>query len=213
MHRVLRAATHPALPVAGPDQSGATAGTRATAGAAALFERVREDRSRAILDLGPAAGSSLRVYGRFARWVRFADALAEATSPQIWRPMLEALPPNPERPYDVVVAWDILDRLPPKARPALVERLTALSGPEARLFVVTASPDHPPLELLHFALETVDRMRYEHTGLPHPRHPPLLPAEVNRLLMPFEVTRAFSTQVGLREYVAVRRGDGAVGSA
>lgn len=188
-----------------PDPSVGGPAERVAPGVAAFFEAVGEDRSHSVLDLGPAAGSSLRVYGRFARWIRFADVLSAAVAPAGWPEVLRALPPNPERPYDLVIAWDVLDRLSPGDRPRLVERLAELSAPAARLLVVSASPDLFPVALLRFTLAEVDRMGYEAAGEPRPVHPPVSPAEMKRLLAPFEVHRAFSAQVGLREYVAVRK--------
>ena len=47
-------------------------------------------------------------------------------------------------------------------------------------------------------------MRYEPAGAPRPARSPLLPAEVERLLAPFHVVRAFTLKGGLREYLGVR---------
>lgn len=170
----------------------------------ATFFDLSEDRSRALLDLGGAAGSSMHVYGRFARWIRFGDILSAATSPEEWAEAQSSLPPNPERPYDLIVAWDILDRLPPESRAALVKRLVEISAPGAKLYVVSASLDVAQTGLLSCTVEEIDRVRYEQTGERRPSHPPILPAEVQRIVEPFQVVRSFSSRVGLREYVAAR---------
>ena len=73
------------------------------------------------------------------------------------------------------------------------------------LYVVVEGSGDGPSSPLRFSLVDVDRMRYEPgTASPSP-WPPLLPAEVDRLLAPFQVVRAFTSKVGLREYVAMRR--------
>lgn len=210
MHWVRRIGRHPPPAAPTPDPAVPEPAERITPGLAAVFERVSEDRSHAVLDLGSADGSSLRVYSRFARWVRFADVLDSASSPAGRAAALSSLPPNPERPYDLVFAWDILDRLPPQDRPGLVARLAELSAPGARLFIVVESSDLRPTDLLRFTLAGIDRVRYESTGEPRPVHAPVLPADVKRLIEPFQVHRAFSTRVGLREYVAVLRANGVV---
>ena len=178
---------------------------RAAPGIAALFERVSDDRSHAVLDLGPASEASLRLYSRYARWVRFADlstgeAAAEGIEASFW-----ALPPNPERPYDLIFGWDVLDRIRPEDRSRLIRRLTEIAAPDARLYVIVDSSAKPVSHPLRFSLLATDRMRYEVIGPAKPSWQPILPAEVEKLLAPFQVERAFTSQLGLREYVAVRR--------
>jgi hypothetical protein len=177
-------------------------------GVAALLKGVSEDRSHAVIDLGPASGQSLSVYGRYARWVRFADLLGEA-----WQPrdqgsvadLLKTIGPHPERPYDIVFAWDILDRLFASDRPRLVEWLADVAAPDVRLHVLVRASEAAPMQPLRFTLLDVDRIRFEPTS--PARLPPsrLLPADVTRLLAPLQVAHAFSLKTGFREYVAVRR--------
>lgn len=177
----------------------------AAPGAAALFDGVSDDGSHVVLDLGLAAPSHLRVYGRYARRMRFADLLSAASSSE-WTDALESLPPERERPYDLVLAWDILDRLPPEGRGRLVEKLTELTAPDARLHVVVEASEEPMTHPFHFTLLEENRMRYEPSGPARPPRPRIQPAEVERLLTPFQVVRAFTLKAGLREYVAVRPG-------
>jgi hypothetical protein len=179
---------------------------RVTPGLAAFFDGVAEDRSHAVLDLGPASESSLRVYGRFARWVRFADLLSATTSDAEWASALAAVPDHPERPYDLVFAWNVLDRLDPHERPGLIARLAEITAPDARLYVVVESGGDSPRYPLRFALLDADRLCYEPSGRPVLTRAPLLPAELERLIAPFKVARGFTSQTGIREYVAVRRG-------
>lgn len=178
---------------------------RASPGIAALLDGLSEDRSHAVLDLGPAADSSLRVYSRFARRIRFADLFDAAQSHDLWVDALNALPEQPERPYDLVFIWNLLDHVSPEERPRLVARLAALTAEDARLYVVVEGSGDGPSSPLRFSLVDVDRMRYEPGTAAPPPWPPLLPAEVDRLLAPFQVVRAFTSKVGLREYVAMRR--------
>jgi trans-aconitate methyltransferase len=192
----------PAPAAAAPSSSNQGAVERASPGVAALFEMVSEGHSHAVLDLGPGSGSSLQVYTRFARWVRFADLIGLAAYPDLWAEALRALPPNPDRPYDIVFAWDILHRIPPAERPRLVQRLVQVTAPGASLLAV--EPTDASTGVMSFALAGDDRMRYENAGAERSFHPPLLPAEVGRLLAPFEVLRAFTSQLGFREYLAVR---------
>lgn len=181
---------------------------RSSPGLAAFFDGVAEDRSHAVLDLGSASDSSLRLFSRFARWVRFADLGTQPTDPGAWPGTLAAIPPNSKRPYDLVFAWDIFDRLEPGQRPDLVQHLVEITDPAARLFLTVTSAGRGPIQPMRFAVLDTDRMRFQAIGNPAPVIAPLLPGEVERMLAPFHVVRAFTSRVGLREYVAVRRKGG-----
>jgi hypothetical protein len=178
---------------------------RGSPGLAAFFDKVGEDRTHAVLDLGAASETSLHVYGRYARWVRFAGLLSPSSLTENWMGAAESIPPNPDRPYDLLVVWDILDRLLPEERPALVKRLAEVSAPDARLFMIVGSSDGRARPLRQFSLVTPGTMRYAETSVIHSVESPLLPADVQRVLVPFEVSRAFSSDIGIREYVAIRR--------
>lgn len=203
LHRFGRSQPTEATP---PEPEVSEAVERTTPGVASLLEGVSEDRSHAVLDLGPAADSSLRVYSRFARWVRFADLTAPAASREELAAAVNALPAQPARPYDLLFAWDVLDWVDPKQRPHLVERMAELTSSDARLYLVINEAGAAVRRPLRFALLDTDRMRFEPTGSPRPAMPPLLPRQVDRLLAPFRVVHAFTSNAGLREYVAVRRG-------
>jgi hypothetical protein len=176
----------------------------ATPGVAALLEGVREDGTRSVLDLGPADPESFRVYSRFGRRVRFADLFGVGEA-EGWVPALEALPPQPEQPYDLILGWDILDRLPPALRPRFIERLVGVSAPGAGLHLIVRASEQSEVPALHFSLHDVDRMSYEPSGGSMPARAPILPAELERLISPFEVVRAFTLKGGLRECAARKR--------
>jgi hypothetical protein len=157
-----------------------------------------------VLDLGQASDSSLKLYSRFARKVRFADLLAAATEGG-WAKALNDLPAPDERLYDLVLAWDIMDRISPEERRRLMTRLTELCASGARLFLGVDASGSPMSQPLRYSLLDVDRLRCEPTGPARPAKPSLLPAQVEKVLEPFQVMRAFTLKGGLREYVAIRR--------
>lgn len=190
---------------AAPDEESPWPLDGAAPGVAALLEAVAEDQSHSVLDLGQASKSSLEVYGRFGRRVRFAGVLEIVRASEGWSSVLDALPPQPRQPYDLIFAWDVMDRLRPEDRVRLVDRLVQLSAPDARLHVIVAASSEAIAQPFRFTLLDVDRIRYEPVGPKRSVGKPLLPAEVERLLAPFEVVRAVTLKGGLREYVAVRR--------
>ncbi len=191
-----------------PAEAAPAAVVRATPGVAALFDGLVPDGSHVVLDLGPAAEPHFRLYSDFARRIRFADLLPTARYGAAWAAADQALPRQPQRLYDVVLAWNFLDWLTPEERPLMVERLDEITAPGARLYTaVDASGEHVTRPL-RFTLRDVGHLSQEVAGPPEPAGRQLLPAEVERLLAPFEVVHAFTLRVGLREYVAVKRGEG-----
>ncbi len=182
---------------------------RSAPGVAAVLEGVSTDGTHSVLDLGPAAGSSLEVYGRFARWVRFADLLSAGSRNGRVSALEKAVPAQPDRPYDLIFAWTVIDRLSRAGRSRLMERLEEVSSADARLHLVVRAAeggaDAPPLR---FALLDVDRVQCRAAGGARTSRGRLLPAEVEELLDPFRVIRGFTLKGGLREYAAVRRRDG-----
>ena len=175
---------------------------------AALFERLQPDGNHAILDLGPATTSHLGVLRDYARSIRFLGILpvfaeegvldAEAT-----RKALAVLSPD-EGGYDVVLAWDAFDRIDNEARSVLVDRLAAVTRPGAALYTFVDSSDAvgPSLQC---TLVGTNRLSQESVGSPPNGRTPILPAQVEKALDPFEVTQAFSLRIGLREYLTRRR--------
>jgi len=176
---------------------------RPSLGVKALFDGVELDAAHSVLDLGPSSESSFNVYGRYARRIRFADLLREERRRDLSRALDDSVPPQPDRPYDLILAWDLLDRIPSESRAPLVARLAELSAPRARLHVLVDASDRITVQPYHFTLLDVDRVRYTPAGTERPAREGLLPAEVERLLAPFEVVRAFTSRSGMREYVGI----------
>jgi hypothetical protein len=175
---------------------------RTSPGVAALFHGLEEDGSRALLDLASAGGASLGLYGRFARQIRIADVLGRS-APIPGAGSLEGLE-APGRPYDIVLAWDVLDRLTPDERPGFVQRLDRMTAPGARLYIAVDLSSEPTTRPLRFTLVDLDRVREQPMGPPETRQPPLYPAEVERILAPFDLAHAFAVGQSLREYVAIK---------
>lgn len=173
---------------------------RPSPGIAALLDGVSEDRTHCVLDLANGTRSALEVYRRFARWVRFAGILDGSVCD------IRALAHRPGKidpPYDLVLAWDVLDRIPPDERPILVQQLAEISAPNARLYVLTSAPDKAVFQPMRFSVLDVGLMRCEPLGPLGQAREHLLPAEVERLLMPFQVITGFTLRPSFREYVAV----------
>jgi hypothetical protein len=179
---------------------------RAAPGIAALLEGSTEDGTLSVLDLGSASESSFQLYAGFARRIRFADILANPPPTEGLAGTLEALGSHRLPLYDLVLAWNVLDWLRDEERRALIERLVQVTTPEARLYVLVDASGRPRTCPLRFSLLGRNRVSQEPVGLEEPARPEILPAELERLLMPFRVCHAFTLRGGWREYVAVKEG-------
>jgi hypothetical protein len=178
---------------------------RTSLGLKALFDGVVRDDAHSVLDLGRASSSSFGVYGRYARRIRFADLLRPERRPDLDAALAASVPPQPDHPYDLILAWDLLDRIAASQREAVVRRLAELSAPRARIHVLVEASDQAEVRQFRFAVLEEDKVRYEPAGPDRPAGDRLLPAEVERLLDPWEVVRAFTSRSGMREYVGILR--------
>jgi hypothetical protein len=191
----------------GPERTASKARESAAPGVAAMFDGLSEDGSHSVLDLGSASSASLAVYARFARQVRFSDLTGLALSRTGHEPIqciLDAVPPHPERPYDLIFAWDVFDRLLPEDHHPLVRRLAEVSAPSARLHAVVSGADQGTAPHIRCTLLDTDRVLYEPATTARPALSRLLPAQMAHLLVPFRVVRGFTLKGNLREYVAFR---------
>ena len=177
---------------------------RSAPGIAALFADLREDGSHGVLDLGASVEANFELYSRFARRIHFADLLSAPLRGEPWAAALASLPQHPEQAYDLVLAWNLLDLVPPKAGSHLVKHLSRVTTPGARLYVLVDASGKPTTQQFRFTIRGMDRVAQRTLDNPLQAGPGLLPAEVERLLRPFEVTHAFTLRLGYREYVAVR---------
>jgi hypothetical protein len=124
---------------------------------------------------------------------------------EAWAVALRALPPNVGFPYDVVLAWDLLNLLDSDERAAAMTHLADITATRARLHVVVDGTGAATTQPLAFTLLEPGRIAERATGPREPVSHPLLPAQVERALAPFDVVRAFVLRTGVREYVAMKR--------
>jgi hypothetical protein len=189
----------------GGEEAGPAPLERSAPGIAVLLDGFTADGSLSILDLGPASESSFRVYSQFARRIQFADILAGPCLLEDTSRNLRDLGSDSHPRFDLVLAWNILDHLYDSDRSNLVKRLVQLTKPGARLYVLVDSSGRSETYPLRFSLLGQDRVLQQPTGPRTSALPELLPAELERLLMPFRVSHAFTLRKGWREYVAINQ--------
>jgi len=178
---------------------------RRSPGLEALLDTLTADGSHSILDFGPATSEHLRFLGRYGRQIRFAGFLPEPPAGKDLEEAVRALPPNPSQPYDVVLAWNLLDRIDPAVRPALIAKLDELTAMGARLFAVVDTSGSSTIQPTRTTIVSRDHVAETPVGDPAPAFPPLLPAPIERLLAPFKVASAYTLRSGQREYLATKK--------
>jgi hypothetical protein len=171
-----------------------------------LLEGSGADRSLSVLDLGSASEASFKFYTQFSRQIQFADILLDSSLAGGSSSSLDGLDLDRHPRFDLVLAWNILDRLGGDDRSVLVNRLAEITAPKARLYVLVDASGNPETYPLQFSILGPDRVSQRPVGPARPAGPELLPAEVERLLIPFRVVHAFTLRHGWREYVAVKGG-------
>lgn len=177
---------------------------RSAPGLAALFESLYADGRHTILDFGSAESRRFRLLGRFGRKIRFADIVPEVPRGPAFQAALDRMRPQDGEAYDVVLAWDVFDRLSTSERARCMECIAEVTAPGARLYAVVDSAEAVTRRPVRWSVLGLDRVAAEPVGAPEPAHPPLLPRQVEQLLEPFEVVTAVSLKGGLREYMARR---------
>ena len=140
-------------------------------GLSALFEALSGDRGYSILDLADHAGNShLEVLGQFSRQIRFAGLAPSPPHGDAFASALLELPPGPCA-YDIVLAWDVMDRLGPHERERLMDYLVEVTAPRAWLHAVVDSSGDESAPPLRFTLIDLDRVSRQAVGPPEPLAP------------------------------------------
>jgi hypothetical protein len=174
-----------------------------------LLERFEPGRGLRVLDLGPASCRNLEHYSVFASVVRFADLRAAAIPSQAPDPddrsfgeKLNVLLPLTDRPFDLVLAWDLLNYLDGDRAPRLVRHLASVAAPGARLHAMIVTAPTLSAEPLSYQIVSPGEVAYGPGCRPVPA-PQLSPAKVERWLEPFRVSRSVILRHGVRELLAV----------
>lgn len=159
-----------------------------------------------FLDLGPAIGSNIEFFSRYALSVQVADLAATLTNPEprAWERALESLDPGTEHSgYHAVLAWDLLNYLPLARVKELGARLAGATREGGRLFSLIYYSRDMPAEPLRFRIADRQTLTYERaaTRSPAPRYP----QGVVRAAFPdFRVDRGYLLKTGLQELLLLR---------
>jgi hypothetical protein len=178
----------------------------------ALVSRLTSEFPYHVLDLGGASGANVEFFSRFSSRLQIAD-LPDALASQDLRASLTADPaaalrrilPSAREPFDVVLAWDLLNYLTREQCGRLAEYLEGVCRQGALMLAFVSTTREMSDAPLVFKI--VD----EQTLLLQPRtsatrqSPRFPPAEVEHLMTGFAVVQSVVMRHGVREYLFSRR--------
>jgi hypothetical protein len=181
---------------------------------AALFGSIQPEDRLHVLDLGPAVGSNVESLSqRFVCKLQIGDLYRTLTADQRRfhdpeadpRALIDDALPRHGEPYDLVLAWDLLNYLTRLQIRALATLLGERCRPGARLFAMVATlaemPAGPLTYLFTGEADLIYRDRPPHNR-PGPRY---RPAEISALTPGFAVDRSYLLRHGIQEYLLVRQ--------
>jgi hypothetical protein len=176
---------------------------------AEVFSSIDADHPVRVLDLGPASRVNLEFYSEFANGVRIAhllrsDDLKRTSEPEddSFVSLLDRLAPSGEETFGLILGWDILDHLHHEQPSILAHHLAAVADRGARLHVMTTTTDTMPAEPTRFEIDGPGRLVYRPTTERRITAPDPPPAQVERWLDPFRITRSVILRHGIREFLA-----------
>jgi hypothetical protein len=172
-----------------------------------LLDSLVPGGSYRFLDLGSAVGSNIEYLSRFALSVQVADLWPCVASgePRSWEKALEALKPDTEGAgFHAVLAWDLLNYLPPARLQELGARLAAVTRTEGRVFALAYYSREMPAEPLRFRIADRETLTYHepHALRPAPRYPQ---RALQQAFSGFETEKGYVLKTGLQEFLFARR--------
>lgn len=187
----------------------------ASLGLNALLQRLKEDRKYNILDLGPACGSNVEFYSRFAGKIYIEDLYQTLSSFDYLSPEDGAsfdsvfrylLPYRQGTRFDVIFGWDLFNYLAPGEFHSLSRHLSRFCRPGALWFALVSTRDSIPEQPARFIIIDDQTLRYQ-TAAPVMRAGPRYEeTQLARLMPNFRVVNSFLLRNGFKEYIFSCRG-------
>jgi hypothetical protein len=179
-----------------------------------VFEQLRRRPGQGVLDLGPAAGSNLETLAALGcrlhvtdlyRGLTEANAAHGANDGSFAQVCDDLLPAAGGQPYEVILAWDVLDYLGRPELAALMQRLIPLCRSGTELYCMVSIRRQIPARPLAYRILAPDRLAAvgaQEANRPGPRYhqPDLL-----RAMPGFEVRKSFLLRHGMQEYLLTYR--------
>jgi len=178
----------------------------------ALVSRLTSEDGYHVLDLGGAAGANVEFFSRFSSRLQIAD-LPDALASGDLRSLLLADPsaafrkvlPVTRDPFDVVLAWDVLNYLTREQLGCLAAHLGRVCSQRALMLAFVSTTREMPSVPMVFKIVD-EQTLFLQPRLPAIRQSPRFPpAEIERLMAGFAVVQSVLMRHGVQEYLFIRR--------
>ena len=178
---------------------------------ATVLAELPEESSLSVLDLGPAVGANLEfLSSRYRCRLQFADLWGSAPVHRFADPeadpaaLMAELLPLESPPFDLVLAWDLLNYLRREQIRALAEHLAPACRPGGRLFAMVLTGREIPRRPLTYEMRPGGELVYRGAGGPTRPGPRYRPAEIDDLTPGFTVDRSYLLRHGVQEYLLIK---------
>lgn len=184
-----------------------------------LLGHLAEDKWSRILDLGPAIGSNVDFFSNYSCKLYIADLFRSfgpgRSSPELdgrplSRRLQQNLPPRDQEPFDIILAWDLLNYLQPHEIETVGGHLAALCKPKGLLFAIISNLQLVPDRPIRFSIRNLGTLAYENQSSATRPSPRYREPDLGRQLPDFLVETSFLLRNGMQEYVLTRRSSTAV---
>jgi SAM-dependent methyltransferase len=178
-----------------------------------LHELERRRRPQ-VLDLGPALGTSVEFLATYSVQLFIADlyrSLRSSTGQlppdpaRLQRALADQLPVPDEGPFDLILAWDLLNYFDTDQLRVLGHHLGRLCRAGGLLFALVATRGPISDRPLTYEILERDLLRYGETAAVERPSPRYRETSLERLLDAFAVQTSFLLRNGMQEYVFTRR--------
>jgi hypothetical protein len=175
-----------------------------------VLRRLLERRHARVLDLGAAIGPNVSFFGRYAPKLYVSDLYNTLKSrpgglpkdrKQFERLLSKDLPSDDLGPFDLILAWDLLNYLSSEQMAILGRHLARLCRQDSLIFALITNSKEMPSQPIGFRIIDTDTLSYtidSDLGRPSPL---FKESDLNRWLADFEVETSFLLRNGFQEYV------------
>lgn len=185
-----------------------------TLGLGPVLHELRRQRRPRVLDLGSALGTSVEFLAGYSVQLFIADLYRSVLSStgqlppdraRLRRVLEDQLPSPDEGPFDLVLAWDLLNYFAADQLEAIGQHLGGLCRPGGQLFALIATRGPISDRPMNFEIVAHDLLRYSSPGATERPSPGYRETALERLLDAFAVQTSFLLRNGMQEYIFTRR--------
>lgn len=187
-------------------------------GLRALFQRLQDDVTYEILELGPVRKGNIEFWSQFSNSIYVADLRSSLPLPPLppppeddsepperdWHQLLD-LPE--ERRFDIILAWDLLNYIDLSDLSSLVGYLSRFCRPEAILFMLIFDDQRMRNDIAVYRIVDESHLGYE-LGSANMRDCPRHHAHtLTQIMRRFRSADSFRLRNGIIEYLFIYEGD------